>query len=242
MTIFGKSWFLPLLLTFILLVGGGLFIYNLTKADDEISHEGMRSRIEQMYGGNVTNIIQQKGQYKALLERSDGNYEVLANNLNGDIISIALVEQASIQDVPIKSQEEIIAYVKKEYDGSLERIVLNSQSEPPMYSVEIAKDETLITLSIDANTGIVLDTTEKQTTAEQALLTKEQAISKAKTQLNGKVEYIVYEETSDGGYYLIEIESDDDQEAIIQVHGVSGEILSVTWDDQNDDQDDLDDD
>lgn len=193
LTIFGKSWFLPLLLTFILLVGGGLFIFNLTKTEVEISHEIMQSRIEQIYGGNVKNIIQKNGQYKAMLERNDGNYEVLADKLNGDIISIALVEQAPNQDVPLKSEDEIIAYVTKEYDCILERIVLNSQSEPPVYSVEMAIDETLITLSIDANTGIILDTTEKQTTAEQALLTKEQAIMKAKTQLNGKVEYIVYE-------------------------------------------------
>jgi uncharacterized membrane protein YkoI len=236
--IFGKSWFLPLLITIILLIGGGLYIYNLTQAEGEISQEGMSSRIEQMYGGRVTNILQENGQYKALLERSDGNYEVLADQSKGDIVSITLLNQVPNSGAPLKTQDEIIATVTKEYEGTVERIELNSHAEPPVYSVEIAKDETLITLSVDANTGIVLDTTEKQTTAEQALLTKEQAITKAKTKLSGKVEYIVYEETPDGGYYLIEIESEDDQEAVIQVHGVSGKILSITWDDQDDSDDD----
>jgi uncharacterized membrane protein YkoI len=70
------------------------------------------------------------------------------------------------------------------------------------------------------------------------LIKREQAITIAKTQLTGEVQYTTYEETSDGGYYLIEIESEDDREAVIQVHGVSGEILSVTWDDQDDEDDD----
>lgn len=237
MKIFGKPWFLPILITILLLVGGGIFILTMTEKEDEISHEGMRSRIEQMYGGTVFNIIQENGRYKAFLKRGDGDYQVLAERMNGDIISITLLENETLPEATVKSQEEIKAIITEKYKGTLERIVLNSQKKPPVYMVEMSKDEKLFALSIDAVTGNVLDTTEKQMTTDLALLSKEQAIDRAKTQLNGEVEYITYEETAEGGYYLIEIETDNDQEAVIQVHGVTGEILTVTWDDHNDDKD-----
>lgn len=240
MTFFRKSWFFPLLLTVIICVVGSIFVMKLTSGEETISKEDIQSRIVQMYGGSVSNLIQTNSQYIAQLERPNGLYEVVADT-SGNIISITLLEQTTDQQLPIKSKESIQAMVSKEYNGTIERISLSSDAEKPYYLVDIAKDETLITLRVDAITGTILDSKEKQSTTEQALIKKQQALTIAKTQLNGEVQYTTYEETADGGYYLIEIESVDDREAVIQIHGVSGEILSVTWDDQDDD-DDVDDD
>ncbi|WP_313470607.1 PepSY domain-containing protein [Lysinibacillus sp.] len=49
-------------------------------------------------------------------------------------------------------------------------------------------------------------------------------------QLTGEVDSVDFEETAEGGYYLVEIETQDD-EATFQIHAVSGEVLSITWDD-----------
>lgn len=62
------------------------------------------------------------------------------------------------------------------------------------------------------------------------MLTDEEAIRIAKRELKGEVDALSYRSTSDGGYYLIEIDSDT-REAVFQIHALSGEILSVTWDD-----------
>ncbi|MBK3495517.1 hypothetical protein JFL43_11770 [Viridibacillus sp. YIM B01967] len=43
------------------------------------------------------------------------------------------------------------------------------------------------------------------------------------------MEDISYYDTSDGGYYLVEIEGDE-KEAIFQIHAISGKVLSITWD------------
>jgi uncharacterized membrane protein YkoI len=215
---------------------------KLTAEEETVTKEEIQSRIEQMYGGSVSNLIRKNDRYIAQINRQDGLYEIVADTSKGDIISITLLEQAAKQQLPIKTKDDIQSIVSSAYEGTIERMVLSSETEQPFYAVDIAKDETLITLTIDALTGSILDSKKKQTTAEQALISKDQAIIKAKTQLTGEVQYITYEETSDGGYYLIEIESEADREAVIQVHGVSGEILSVTWDDQDDDEDDSDDD
>lgn len=238
MKLFTKSWFLPLVITLIILVVGSIFVMKFTSRVETVSTDEIRDRIEQMYGGTVSNLILKNDQYKAKLERQNGLYEVTAEASKGTIMSITLLEQPDVQQLPIKSKELIQSIVSKEYKGTIERIVLSSNSETPFYSVDIAKDETLVTLTIDATTGTVVNSKEVQSTAEQALINKEQAITIAKTQLTGEVQYTTYENTSDGGYYLIEIESEDDREAVIQVHGVSGEVLSVTWDDQDDDDDD----
>lgn len=243
MTFFTKNWFIPLLLTIIIVGAGAVYMLKLTSEEETVTKEEIQSRIEQMYGGSVSNLIRKKDRYIAQINRQDGLYEIVADTSKGDIISITLLEQAAKQQqLPIKTKEDIQSIVSSEYEGTIERMVLSSETEQPFYAVDIAKDETLITLTIDALTGSILDSKKKQTTAEQALISKDEAIIKAKTQLTGEVQYITYEETSDGGYYLIEIESEDDREAVIQVHGVSGEILSVTWDDQDDDEDDSDDD
>jgi uncharacterized membrane protein YkoI len=119
---------------------------KLTSGEETVSKEDIQSRIVEMYGGSVSNLIQKNSQYIAKLERPGGLYEVVADS-NGNIISITILEQTANQQLPIKSKESIQAIVSKEYKGTIERIVLSSDSEKPLYSVDIAKDETLITLN-----------------------------------------------------------------------------------------------
>lgn len=69
----------------------------------------------------------------------------------------------------------------------------------------------------------------QQTTPTTKVLTDEQAIAIANKELEGEVEALSYRSTSDGGYYLIEIDGDE-AEAVFQIHALSGEILSITWD------------
>jgi uncharacterized membrane protein YkoI len=62
-------------------------------------------------------------------------------------------------------------------------------------------------------------------------ITKEEAITIALKQLPGTLEEIELEESDGVSYYSVEIEEDDQQEATIQVHSITGEIMSVTYDD-----------
>ncbi|GKV69021.1 hypothetical protein NCCP2716_15190 [Sporosarcina sp. NCCP-2716] len=73
-----------------------------------------------------------------------------------------------------------------------------------------------------------------QTPPKTVLLTKQQAIQIALRQLNGEVDDVDFVKTTDGGYYLVEIEIDVDDgpdEATYQIHAISGKVMSVTWDD-----------
>ena len=61
------------------------------------------------------------------------------------------------------------------------------------------------------------------------LLTEQQVISIASAQFTGEVEDVDFENTADGGYYLIEIDTAE-EEVTVQIHAITGKILSVSFD------------
>ena len=62
------------------------------------------------------------------------------------------------------------------------------------------------------------------------LLTEQQVISIASAQFTGEVEDVDFENTADGGYYLVEIDTAE-EEVTVQIHAITGKILSVSFDD-----------
>lgn len=84
--------------------------------------------------------------------------------------------------------------------------------------------------SLAQQRGVYKADDEASEQTQSNMLTDEEAIRIAKRELKGEVDALSYRSTSDGGYYLIEIDSDT-REAVFQIHALSGEILSVTWDD-----------
>lgn len=63
------------------------------------------------------------------------------------------------------------------------------------------------------------------------LLTKSEAAQLALQHIPGEVDDVDWEQSRGTGYYLVEIELDDDREATVQIHAITGEVMSVTWDD-----------
>ena len=61
------------------------------------------------------------------------------------------------------------------------------------------------------------------------LLTEQQVISIASAQFTGEVEDVDFENAADGGYYLIEIDTEE-EEVTVQIHAITGKILSVSFD------------
>ena len=62
-------------------------------------------------------------------------------------------------------------------------------------------------------------------------ITEQDASDIALKQVKGKVEDVDLKESDGLKYYLVEIESEQDQEATVQIHSITGEVLSITWDD-----------
>ncbi|MFC4355184.1 PepSY domain-containing protein [Chryseomicrobium palamuruense] len=78
---------------------------------------------------------------------------------------------------------------------------------------------------------------EEKPAASSTRLTEQQISEIALAQVQGTIEDIDFEESQDGGYYLVEVErpaqngDDDGPEATLQIQAITGEVLSIVWDD-----------
>lgn len=65
----------------------------------------------------------------------------------------------------------------------------------------------------------------------QEPMTEEEARRLAVNEVSGSVDDVDKEQSNGQVYYLVEVERENGQEATVQVNAISGEIMSVTWDD-----------
>lgn len=88
------------------------------------------------------------------------------------------------------------------------------------------------------NTGKGNSSTSSSSQSPTAVsVTGAQAQQIALSQVKGEVDDVKYEHNSKNGqqYYLVEIDTPDDREAVIQINSITGAVMSVTWDDEDDD-------
>lgn len=226
-----KSWFIPSLLTLVLLTVGGFYIGSLINKQEPMAADTIRTQLESMYSGTVDRISITNGVYLADLSRGEAVYSAEVDAMTGSVLSLTQTGEMKEEIPDVLSESKVKEIIAGKYSGETERISLNTGGETPIYEVKLSKDPKFTKVTVDAMTGKIITETVKETTGENALITKEQAIAIAQTQLKGDVDDFSYEKTSDGGYYLIEIEAADDREGTFQIHAISGKIMSVTWDD-----------
>ena len=231
MQFYKKSWFIPTLLTIIILTAGGLYIGSLMNKKAPIAAEDIRNQLESMYGGTVDEIAIEDDVYKVKMNRSGASYSAEIDAATGSVISLVQTGEIEEEIPQILSEAKLKEIIASKYSGEPERISLNTNSEIPVYEVKLSKDPKFTKVTVDAITGKTISESIKETTGENVLITKEKAIVIAQGQLKGEVDDVSYEKTNDGGYYLIEIEAADGREGAFQVHAISGKIMSVTWDD-----------
>ncbi|HJF34266.1 MAG TPA: PepSY domain-containing protein [Sporosarcina psychrophila] len=231
MQFFKKSWFIPTLLTIVILTAGGLYIGSLINKKAPIAADEIRAQLESMYGGTVNQIAMEDGVYKAEMSRSGASYTAEIDATTGSVIALLQTGEKKEEVPQVLSEAEVKGIIAEKYSGEVERISLNTSEEVPVYEVKLSKDPKFTKVTVDANTGKTISENVKETIEENVLITKEKAIAIAQKQLKGEVDDVSYEKTNDGGYYLIEIESADDREGTFQIHAISGKVMSVTWDD-----------
>ena len=61
-------------------------------------------------------------------------------------------------------------------------------------------------------------------------LTEAQVRDIARSKFNGSVDEVEYVTTDEGGYYNVDMENEED-EATLQIHALTGEIITITYDD-----------
>lgn len=225
-----KPWFIPIILSIVIIFVGGLYITYMVSNKKVLSENVVQTQLEKMYGGTVVSLLNKNGLYEVEITKGESAYKVEVNNVTGVIQSLIQTSEHNETTPSLISEAALREMIAKKYTGTVERISLDEKKATPTYKIEVSNEQSLKKVEINAVTGEIISEKLKETTSSNAVITKKQAIKIAYGQLKGEVEYISYEKTSDGGYYLVEIEGHN-EEATFQIHAISGKILSVTWDD-----------
>lgn len=183
---------------------------------DEVEEEVL----SQYPGGEITKTALDGGVYRLELQSATGTYEMTVDARQGDIVSIEQRDKTAVKPDPEPD-------VPREPDQPTEPDPDNAPSEPADNGDKGAAEG-----AADGESGNGNGTSEPPAT----MITKEYAIKLSLEKVPGTVEDVEYRESKSSRYYLVEIERADGREATIQVHAITGKIMTVTWDDEDDDE------
>ena len=139
------------------------------------------------------------------------------------------------------SKKDIETRVAALYGGDVQTI----EKSDSTYNVTFAVDDYIYEVVVNEDYGLfeqltILQEGEEPPTQEdplapsvEELLTEQQVIDIAKKQARGIVDDVEFYTTNSGGYYIVEMENDDDDDddVTLQIHAITGKILSVSFDD-----------
>lgn len=161
---------------------------------------------------------------------------------------------------PLLTREQATLAVLDEYPGKLENLRLQSGN----YTGELQTAQGRYELKLDGVSGeitsIVLlkraDEPAVQPTAAaspvpsdgaaaspspapsptaEGIISEKEAVRLALQEVAGEVDDVDTEIDASGAFYLVEIHTPDGREAVVQVNAISGNIMSVTWEEPDED-------
>jgi len=169
--------------------------------DTSLSERQIASRVEALYGGVVDNTIKQDDVYIVTFSTEQATYEVTVDEVNGRFSHLTLIyEQPTVVQDDTNEGEETTPTT----DTAKQPDSQVKPSDPPKPNIPATEPKPI-------------------------LLTEQQVISIASAQFTGEVEDVDFENAADGGYYLVEIDTAE-EEVTVQIHAITGKILSVSFD------------
>lgn len=248
MNIWKKPWFIPIALTIVILVIGQLYTTGkLTKADT-LSADEVEEQLSKIYNGEIREIVLDGSVFKAKVSKAGSEYAVEVEATSGKVLSLVQTKESLEPDIVLGEGEgemnaESDLEVGKEPTEEDPEKVTPSVKEPVKETKPAAnKNEKP---KPESGKPPVQTKPEKKPAGKPAnapaktvLITEKQAAKIAMGQLPagmiGEVDDVDFEKSEDGGYYLVEIDIDTDDdldEVTYQIHAISGKVLTVTWDD-----------
>lgn len=239
---------------FVILIFVIFYWLNPSTTVQAVSKDEVKSTIEQRYNGQVENIQETDKVFVLNVKMADGIYEITVDASNGQVQSLSLIEKqnsiaqnSEAEKESILQENEIKAIIHSKSDGNIESVVLNNEnSNQPEYHVKLKETDRQITFIIDAKSGDIINQHSQAIEQPIKKISEEEAISIAKSYKNAPVKNVSLESNGKNSYYLVALDTSDD--AIIQVHSITGEIISVSTTKKenqksqvNDDDDDDDD-
>lgn len=214
MKLLKKPWLIPVILTILILVAGDFFTKQFVTKAEAMPEGEIRNQLEEMYAGQVKQLSLKGLVYEVELTNDQGIYEMEVDAETGKVLSLVQTKkEALVAKQEEKNQEPKTAETTPPTNNNP-----NPSSDTPKETVGQSEKTTGPT----------------KVKEETVLISKKQAIDIALAGQKGEVDDVDFVQTESGGYYIVEIEVENDargDEVYFQIHAISGKILSVTWDD-----------
>jgi uncharacterized membrane protein YkoI len=176
------------------------------------------------------------------------------------LLVFAALRIFSNESVQLLSREQAEQAILNEYAGKVESLKLQSGD----YVAELETAQGLYELQLDGATGEIISIVMLKRAAEpvvqpipsasldpsggaaatplptpypsaQRVVPEDEAVRLALQEVPGELDDVDTGINASGAFYLVEINTSDGREAVVQVNAISGSIMSVTWEEPDED-------
>ncbi|MDF2858744.1 MAG: hypothetical protein K0Q87_4595 [Neobacillus sp.] len=211
---------------------------KLSPTTDMLTKDEAEKLIHERYQGTVTQIKIDSQQYQIEMKKQNKLYLIKMDAVSGKVLSFTLTSPTTETppEKPVKelSEDEIRTIIQNEVKGSITSIERINNNQEPIYKAVVNEADKQTTITVDAISGKILSTQSDVIKEAPKTLTEQEAGKIALEQIPGTIDDILLETKNEQTYYLVEIETQDDREAIVQIHAITGKVLSITLDDHDD--------
>jgi uncharacterized membrane protein YkoI len=224
----------------LIIVAAGFAIWQLLKPGNtsatELNKQEVQTLIKEQLGGKVTALKEKKKVFHAKMEKQDHIYEIEVDAETGDIIRLEKVGTKKTEKPPVLSESEIKEIALANAAGTLSSLSKTQSNGKTIYKAEVKDNKQITNLTIDAVSGKILSNTNKPAEVNPPKQISEAEAAKiAAKQVKGEVDDISLQSSNGQTYYLCEVNTADGREATVQVQAITGDVMSVTWDEHGDD-------
>ena len=195
------------------IISFSFYAFNQIITRTTLGEAEVKKRVESLFNGEVKAVTKTNEQYKVTFSKDDFLYEVSVDEVAGTFSNIDLIKKGKVEKAEkdhVPSEEEKSAVEQKiEPEGEKTEKEQNN-AEPEVEEIE--------------------EKPKKDEPEAVKPLTKQRVIQIARSKFNGEVDEIEFVWTNEGGYYNVDMENEED-EVILQIHALTGEILTITYDD-----------
>lgn len=199
-----------------------------------ITKEQALQIVEEKYAGEILNLDKKNQQFIVDVKRETGNYRVLLDEKSGEILSVKRTDKQITDDVKAHlSEEEIKKELLEQVPGTVQSIKQTQQGETVVYEAVMEENQQQQKVVINGTSGEIMEKIPIKVEETTKRLTEKEASDIALKQVPGMIDDVDTEVIDGMVYYLVEIEVDEENEAVVAINSITGEIKSVTWDDED---------
>ncbi|MGG0412284.1 PepSY domain-containing protein [Peribacillus simplex] len=207
---------------------------------ESLTKEEVNQTAKDKYPGTIIKTTTNEGEeYQIEMQLETGVYRITMDAKSGEVRSIKKETIHAAEKTTKKTllkqltQKEIKARISSQ--GELEQIDFVQEKDNAYYKAVVNKNNEKITLILDPYTGTIIDST----MVADSIITENEAIAIAEKHVKGTGDDTeFYQPSGQTPYYLVEVELEDDRDAVVQVDGYTKEVKTITWEDDEENDND----